>query len=57
VAALGAAGLAVTQRIERLLFPPDRTSARTGLALVMGAVLLGPALTAGLMTAPSVLCL
>lgn len=57
VAALGAAGLAVTQRIERLLFPPDRTSARTGLALVMGAVLLGPALTAGLMIAPPALCL
>ncbi|BBZ07668.1 M56 family metallopeptidase [Mycolicibacterium monacense] len=57
VAALGAAGLAVTQRIERLLFPPNRTPARTGLALVMGAVLLGPALTAGLMIAPPVSCL
>ncbi|OFJ51138.1 peptidase M48 [Mycolicibacterium grossiae] len=57
VAALGAAGLAVTQRIERLLFPPDRASARTGLILVMGAVLLGPALTAGLMSAPPVPCL
>lgn len=57
VAALGAAGLAVTQRIERLLFPPDRTSARMGLALVLGAVLLGPSLAAGLMSAPHLPCL
>jgi Zn-dependent protease with chaperone function len=57
VGALSATGLAVTQRIERLLFPPNRIRAHIGLTLASGAVLLGPALTAGLMIAPATPCL
>lgn len=51
-AALSAAGLAVTQRVERLLFPPNGITARIGLVMTTGAVLLGPVLLTALMTAP-----
>lgn len=54
--ALSVAGLAVTQRVERLLFPPDLIRARIDLTLAMGAVLLGPAITVGLMSAIPALC-
>lgn len=53
-AALGATGLAVTQRVERLLFPPNRIRARLYLTVATGAALLGPLLAAALMLAPSI---
>lgn len=55
-AALGAAGLAVAQRIERLLFPPSRIRERVCLTLAMGAGIAGLALTAWLIIAPPMMC-
>lgn len=54
--ALSAAGSGVTQRVERLLFPPDQLRARITLSLATGALLLGPAVTAGLIIAVPTLC-
>jgi hypothetical protein len=54
--ALAAAGAGVAQRVQRLLFPPSLTRARIGLTLTLGAVLLGPALSAGLMAVAPMLC-
>ena len=49
IPALGAVGVGVAQRVERLLFPPDRTRARLTLGLTLGALLLGPVCTAALL--------
>lgn len=54
--AMGAAGVGVAERVERLLFPPDRTRARIGLTLTLGAVLLGPVLTAAMTVFVPMLC-
>jgi Zn-dependent protease with chaperone function len=56
VTALNATAHGVTQRVERLLFPPDLTRARIALTAAIGAVLAGPAITAAVMTAVPVLC-
>ncbi|WP_137145996.1 M56 family metallopeptidase [Mycolicibacterium sp. CR10] len=57
-AALSAAGLAVTQRVERLLFPPNAITARIGLITATGTALLGPVLTVALMIAqPGMACI
>ena len=57
-AALSAAGLSVTQRVERLLFPPNGFTARIGLLTAAGAALLGPALVVALMIAqPGMACI
>lgn len=57
-AALSAAGLAVTQRVERLLFPPNGNAARIGLITATGAALLGPVLAVALMIAqPGMACI
>lgn len=57
-AALSAAGLAVTQRVERLLFPPNAITARLGLILATGAALLAPILGIALMiTQPGMACI
>jgi Zn-dependent protease with chaperone function len=52
-AALGAAGLGVAQRVERLLFPPDSARARISLTLTLAAGLLGPAIAVAVMLAAS----
>jgi Zn-dependent protease with chaperone function len=54
--AMGAAGVGVAERVERLLFPPDPTRVRIGLTLTLGAVLLGPALTAAMTVLVPMLC-
>lgn len=57
-AALNAAGLAVTQRIERLLFPPNAIPAHIGLITATGAALLAPLLGIALMiTQPGMACI
>ncbi|BBZ19026.1 M56 family metallopeptidase [Mycolicibacterium gadium] len=57
-AALSAAGLAVTQRVERLLFPPNGITARTALITATGTALLGPVFTIALMIAqPGMTCI
>ncbi|MDQ2707061.1 MAG: hypothetical protein M3Z25_05265 [Actinomycetota bacterium] len=56
VAAMAAAGAGVAQRVQRLLFPPTPTHARVGLSLVLGAVLLGPILPAGMTVIVPMLC-
>ena len=56
-AALSATGSGVTQRVERLLFPPKQIRPRVALALAMGAALLGPILTTASMIAPPMNCL
>lgn len=48
-AALSAAGLAVTQRVERLLFPPSAFKASISLIMATAATLLGPVLIAALL--------
>jgi beta-lactamase regulating signal transducer with metallopeptidase domain len=54
--AMGAAGVGVAERVERLLFPPDPTRTRVGLSLTLAAVLLGPAVTAGMTAIVPMLC-
>jgi Zn-dependent protease with chaperone function len=54
--AMGAAGVGVAQRVERLLFPPDPTRARIGLTVTLAAVLLGPVLTACMTVIVPMLC-
>lgn len=57
-AALSAAGLAVTQRVERLLFPPNGITARIGLITATSAALIGPVLAIALMiTQPGMACI
>ncbi|BBY52723.1 hypothetical protein MARA_61910 [Mycolicibacterium arabiense] len=57
-AALSAAGMAVTQRVERLLFPPTGIKARIDLITATGPVLVGPVLAVALMmTEPGMACL
>ncbi|AFM20332.1 antirepressor regulating drug resistance protein (plasmid) [Mycolicibacterium chubuense NBB4] len=57
-AALGAAGLAVAQRVERLLFRPNGITARIGLMAATVAALLGPVLAISLMIAqPGMACI
>lgn len=55
-AALCAAGSGVTQRVERLLFPPDPLRARVTLSLATIAAFLGPAVTVGLLITLPTLC-
>lgn len=54
-AALGAAGLGVADRVERLLFPPP--SARIPLAAILAGLLVGPVITATLVITRSPLCI
>ena len=54
--ALSASGVGVTERVKRLLYPPDLLRDRAHLALVFGVVLVGPVLTVGLMIAAPSLC-
>ncbi|OPX08307.1 M56 family metallopeptidase [Mycobacterium sp. AT1] len=57
-AALSAAGLAVTQRVERLLFPPNALPARIGLITATGAALLAPLLgITAMITQPGMACI
>lgn len=57
-AALSAAGLAVTQRVERLLFPPNAIPAYIALLTATGAALLAPILGIALMiTQPGMACI
>jgi Zn-dependent protease with chaperone function len=53
--ALGAAGLGVADRVERLLFPP--ASARVRLATILAGLLVGPMITAALVIMQSPLCI
>lgn len=53
--ALGAAGLGVADRVERLLFPP--ASARIRLAAILGGLVLGPVIAAALVITQSPLCI
>jgi Zn-dependent protease with chaperone function len=56
-AALGAAGLAVTQRVERLLFPPNAVKVRISLIMATAATLLGPVLALAMIAQPGMTCL
>lgn len=56
LAAMSAAGLAVTQRVERLLFPPNRIRARANLTLLLGVLIAGPAMTTSLMVSTAIFC-
>lgn len=53
--ALGAAGLGVADRVERLLFPPAATRIR--LAAILGALLIGPVTAAAVVITQSPLCI
>lgn len=53
--ALGAAGVGVADRVERLLFPP--ASARLRLAVVLGGLLVGPIIATALIITQSPLCI
>ncbi|MGI8720916.1 MAG: M56 family metallopeptidase [Geodermatophilaceae bacterium] len=53
--ALGASGLGVADRVERLLFPP--ASARTRLGAILGSLLIAPMITAVLVITQSPLCI
>lgn len=55
--ALSAAGSGVTQRVQRLLFPPNQLRARFTLSLAASATLLGPVVTASLLIAVPTLCI
>lgn len=54
--ALGATGVGVAERVERLLFPPDPARARLGLTLTLAGVLLGPVFTAAMTVFVPMLC-
>jgi Zn-dependent protease with chaperone function len=54
--AMGAAGVGVAERVERLLFPPAPTRARIALTLTLAAVLLGPTLAAVMTVFVPMLC-
>lgn len=54
--ALGAADRGVAQRVERLLFPVNPAGARLAMTLTICAVLLGPALTAGMSVVAPMAC-
>jgi Zn-dependent protease with chaperone function len=56
-AALGAAGIGVADRVERLLFPPATARARLAQILAVSLVLLGPIIAGELIMTHSVLCL
>ena len=53
--ALGAAGVGVADRVERLLFPP--ATARTRFAAILGGLLIGPVIAAALVLMQSPLCI
>ncbi len=53
--ALGAAGVGVADRVERLLFPP--ASARLRLAVLLGGLLVGPVIATALVITQSPLCI
>lgn len=53
--ALGAAGIGVADRVERLLFPP--ASARFRLAAILAGLLIGPVIAAALVITQSPLCI
>lgn len=53
--ALGAAGVGVADRVERLLFPP--AAARMRLAAILGGLLIGPLIAAALVLTQSPLCI
>lgn len=52
--ALGAAGVGVADRVERLLFPP--ASAHVRLAVILGGLLVGPVVAAALVATQSSMC-
>ena len=56
-AALGAAGVGVADRVQRLLFPPNTTRAWFAQTLTVGLLLLGPIVAAELIMTQSSLCL
>jgi len=56
VTAMAAAGVSVTQRVQRLVFPPNPTPARLGLTLILAGVLLSPLLTVGMTALAPMLC-
>lgn len=56
-AALGAAGVGVADRVERLLVPPDATRAWLAQTLAVGLLLLGPIVAAELIMMQSLWCL
>jgi Zn-dependent protease with chaperone function len=56
-AALGAAGVGVADRVQRLLFPPDITRAWLAQTLAVGLLLLGPIIAAELIMTQPLLCL
>lgn len=54
--AMGAASVGVAERVERLFDPPAATPTRIALTLTLAAVLLGPALAAGMTVLVPMLC-